>query len=57
MTATTFLPSVIALVAVLAVARQSKRLQPRTAALLLAAGCVVAVATRGLSSSGAGLNA
>ena len=45
MTATTFLPSVIALVAVLAVARQSKRLQPRTAAILLAAGCVVAVAT------------
>jgi len=51
MTATTFLPSVIALVAVLAVARQSKRLQPRTAAILLAAGCVVAVATSAVAVS------
>lgn len=45
MTATTFLPSVLALAAVLLVSRHSRELRPRTAAVLLAAGCVVGVAT------------
>ena len=43
MTAGTFLPSFLALAAVLALSRGSGRLAPRTAATLLAAGCVIAV--------------